>query len=409
MLVQFTVENFRVFREPQTFSMVASSLRSRGQSNSLIESGWTAAPKIHRLASIYGANGAGKTSLLEAIHFMKRFIRSSVHDISEEEIEVQPFLYDHKSRDKPSRFEIAFIHNNFLYEYGFSISKDRVEEEWLCSRPKSTGRQRQLFIREFNKENDEYEWYINPSHIKGERDKWKSQTRPNALFLTIGAQLNNRVLLDVYKWITRQLTFISLQSLQLSSYTAQHLSDPEWKDRLIDFFELFDIRISDVYVEKLEPNSESAFTNSRVRKNFEVNFIRNDDKQHPIFIPYEEEALGTRTLFNFAWPLLISLDKGRTLLIDELNASLHTLIFQKIISLFNDEDFNRLNSQLIFSTHDAMAAEIESLDRDQIWLIEKDNDLSSRLYAVSDFKGNSQNNFGHDYLLGRYGAVPNLY
>lgn len=409
MLVQFTVENFRVFREPQTFSMVASSLRSRKKSDSLVKSGWAAIPFLHRLASIYGANGAGKTSLLEAIAFMIQFVRNSVLDITNEGIELQPFLYDHNSREKPSMFEIVFIHNDFLYEYGFSISRDRVEEEWLSSRPKSTARQRLLFVREFNKANDEYEWYINPTHIKGERDSWKAQTRSNALFLSVGAQLNNRVFSDVHKWITQELTFISTLSLKRDNYTAEHLSDPKWRNLLLKFFEHFDLRILDVNVEQKDSKISSAFASSDAPMKFELNFIRNDDENHPIFLPFEAESLGTKTLFNFAWPLLFSLDKGRTLLIDEFNTSLHTLTVQKIISLFNDETYNSQNSQFIFTTQDVMASENENIDRDQIWLIEKDNDLSSRLFAFSDFKVNSRTKFTRGYLLGRYGAVPNLY
>ena len=406
MLIQFSVENFRVFRDSQTFSMVANSYSTRNKSDRLVATGWTAFPYVHRQASIFGANGAGKTSLIEAMAFLKKVVRNSVLDLASETIEIQPFLYDHQSRKKPSKFEIIFILNDFLYEYGFSVSKERVEEEWLGARPRSTGRLRQLFIREYNQSTDDYEWYINPAHLKGERDSWKSQTRPTSLFLTTGAQLNNQTLFNVYRWITRELCFMSLSSLNSKNYTAEHLYDTDWKAKLLDFFDLLDLRIDDVNVETLDSLVGSAFPRLKSRERYEINVIRNDNRNHPIFLPLQEESYGTTTLFNLAWPLLFSLEKGRTLILDEMDTSLHPLIFQKIISLFNDEYLNKNCGQLIFSTHDVTSSEIECLNQDQIWMIEKGNDLSSTLRSSSDYKIPPDSNFRRDYMLGRYGAVP---
>lgn len=408
MLVQFSVENFRVFRDPQTFSMVANSYSSRNHSDRLVKTGWTNFPYLHRHASIFGANGSGKTTLIEALAYLKRFVRNSVTDLPSGDIHIQPFLYNHEARKKPSKFEIIFILNDFLYEYGFSVSSKRVEEEWLGTRPKSTGRLRQLFIREFNSETDEYEWYINPTHIKGERDSWKSQTRSTALFLTTGAQLNNRTLLSVHKWITRHLNIVSMKRLSRNNFTAKQFSNPEWKNRLLDFFELLDLRIEDVEVAKNDKTTGSAFSRFNFPERYDIQIIRKDDRHHPIFLPFEEESTGTKTLLSFAWPLLSSLDSGRTLLIDEMDTSLHPLIFQKIITLFNDDNINLHNSQLIYSTHDVTSSEIECVQKDQIWMIEKGEDLSSTLRSSSDYKITPESNFRRDYMLGRYGAIPRI-
>ena len=408
MLVQFSVENFRVFRDRQTFSMVANSFSSRNNSNRLVATGWASFPYLHRQASIFGANGSGKTTLIEAIAFLKAFVSSSVTKLPPEDIQFEPFLYNHEARKKPTKFEILFINNDFLYEYGFSVSNQRVEEEWLGARPKSTGRLRQLFIREFNSEKDDYEWYINPIHIKGERDSWKSQTRSTALFLTTGAQLNNRILFSVYKWITSQLNIVSMKLLDGNNLTAKQLSSPDWKNRLLDFFELLDLRIEDVEVAKRDKTAVSAFSKFKIPESFDIQIIRKDDKHHPIFLPFEEESKGTKTLFNFAWPLLSSLDSGQTLLIDEMDTSLHPLIFQKIITLFNDDNINLHNGQLIYSTHDVTSSEIECINKDQIWMIEKGEDLSSTLRSCSDYKISQDSDFRRDYMLGRYGAIPRI-
>ena len=87
---------------------------------------------------------------------------------------------------------------------------------------------------------------------------------------------------------------------------------------------------------------------------------------------------------------------------------LHTLLVQYIVSLFNDPEINTKNAQLIFATHDTNLLDLHIFRRDQIYFIEKDRYGNSELYSLDSFSVRKQDNIRMAYLLGRYGAVPNI-
>ncbi|MXW86325.1 MAG: ATP-binding protein, partial [Boseongicola sp. SB0667_bin_21] len=90
------------------------------------------------------------------------------------------------------------------------------------------------------------------------------------------------------------------------------------------------------------------------------------------------------------------------------NTHLHPLAFRYISRLFCSSKSNPENAQLIFTTHDPTVTEEDCIGRDQIWLVEKGDDLASRLVPFSDYRTRDERPFRRGYLQGRYGAVPRL-
>lgn len=120
-----------------------------------------------------------------------------------------------------------------------------------------------------------------------------------------------------------------------------------------------------------------------------------------------EESLGTQRLFALSGPILEILKKGKVLIFDELDSSLHALLAKKLVDLFHSGT-NSNGAQLVFTTHDTALLQNDLLRRDQIWFIEKDNDQSSKLYPLTDFSPRKGESLEKGYLIGRYGAVPFL-
>lgn len=123
-----------------------------------------------------------------------------------------------------------------------------------------------------------------------------------------------------------------------------------------------------------------------------------------------KESTGTRALFEMAMPLLSALEGGSTFVVDELNTGLHPLAFQHIVRLFCSAKTNPNNAQLIFTTHDTSVTERSCIGSDQIWMVEKGDDLMARLTPYSDFKPREKSgrSFQRSYLQGRLGGVPAL-
>ena len=122
-----------------------------------------------------------------------------------------------------------------------------------------------------------------------------------------------------------------------------------------------------------------------------------------------DESNGTRNLLFLAGPVLDILAKGLTLVIDELDTSLHTLLVQALVRLFHRPDINHHGAQLIFTTHDTSLLDAYGLfRRDQVWFMEKKPDQSSELYSLLDFSPRKNEAIERGYLQGRYGALPFL-
>jgi len=119
-----------------------------------------------------------------------------------------------------------------------------------------------------------------------------------------------------------------------------------------------------------------------------------------------EESAGTQQWFALSAPILDTLNGGKILFIDELDASLHPILSQYLISLFNSKEKNPKNAQLIFTTHDVSLLQEKLLRRDQIYFTEKNNEGATQLFSLSDISERKGVDFAKRYLEGRYNALP---
>lgn len=67
---------------------------------------------------------------------------------------------------------------------------------------------------------------------------------------------------------------------------------------------------------------------------------------------WHQESYGTRSWFALLGPLLLALDEGAALLLDELDAGLHPRFAAEVIRLFHDPQANPNGAQLVFTSHD---------------------------------------------------------
>jgi AAA15 family ATPase/GTPase len=77
MLIQFSVRNFKTFKDRATLSLVASNYDkdTREDDNISNENGNNL--RLLKSAVIYGANASGKSKFIEAFQFMRRFVVNS--------------------------------------------------------------------------------------------------------------------------------------------------------------------------------------------------------------------------------------------------------------------------------------------------------------------------------------------
>jgi AAA15 family ATPase/GTPase len=119
-----------------------------------------------------------------------------------------------------------------------------------------------------------------------------------------------------------------------------------------------------------------------------------------------EESEGTRRFFELAGPWLLAILEGMTLLVDEVESSLHPHLVRELINVVQKSKVGKTGAQLIFATHDTTLLDPELFRRDQIWFTEKDKHGSTRLYSMLDYKPRKSEAMQKGYLTGRYGAIP---
>lgn len=420
MLVQFSVENFRVFDIRQTFSMVADSNIKRDDPIHVAETGFRVAPQVHHQASIFGANGAGKTSLFKAIAFMKHFVRRSFLGEPSDLIMTERFAYKEKNLSEPSVFEIVFIDGDLIYEYGFAVTPERVEEEWLSATPKDADESSDIFSREYSStEPDDFKWYFNPDYIVRDQELWRNSTRPNALFLSTAVRFNLKILIKVFDWITKHIVFIDLgSSFRLRRETARLCLDGQWKKKILRYFDRLDVELDDIQVEEVKRSESSSFGSvpngndngyqeaPERQKTYEVSFVRKNEDRIAVSRPISEESTGVIALFDMAGCLLRSLEQGFAIFIDEVNLTIHPLVFRELVSTFDRPEDGYNSAQLVFTSHDATLPEHESIDKDQVWFIRKETNFSSDIYSYSECRDNSDLPYHRKYFRGDFGAIP---
>lgn len=421
MLIQFTVGNYKTFKEKATLSLVASNYdkETRAEENIMVNEKFNL--RLLKSAVIYGANASGKSKLIEALQFMQWMMLNSFKETQiGEKINVHPFKLQTDYDTMPSFFQIMFIYDKKIFRYGFEATANHIDIEWLYLR----GLKKEITI--FERKSDNY--YFHPVQFKiGKLLQKENFIRNNALVLSTAAQFNDKMGTDILNSM-RNFRFIShFNDEGTENYTKGQIANPEKKAKILNFIKDADLNIEDISIREtnnfftapkysqksantpdknIETSLNTIFTEVRtVHKKY------NELRRHTESIDFSmenDESAGTRKFFYLAGPILDSLENGYTLIADELDSRLHPNLVCKIAELFNSSIANPLNAQLIFNTHNTNLLSSGIFRRDQIWFTEKNRYGAVKLFSLSDIKVRRTDKYEEDYIEGRYGAIPYL-
>ena len=408
MLISFSVENFLSIKEKVVFSMEATKFKSDNLINNSVILGQI---ELLKSSVIFGPNGSGKSNVLFAMRLMRDIVENSL-----KVNKTMPFKFDEVYIEKPSVFEVKFLHHDIIYRYGFSIKDNTVTEEWLYyKKNKLRARENQYFQRD-------YQEFKNFGDFKKEADliKKENKTREDKLYISVVAEFNGKISRDILNWFSIFNSFSSIHS-NLEPFTLDKIKNEKQKDRIVDFLRSADFGIVDLQEksisfaeieEKLKSDGLPLDLIEEIKKDGDLKSIETyhhkykDEKfigLEPLSIGNESD--GTKKLFELSGAIIEALDKGEILIIDELDNSFHTKMTEAIIKLFNSEK-NIHNAQLIFASHDTNILTQKLFRRDQIWFTEKDLYGATHLYSLIDFGTRKDTSLEKNYLEGRYGSIP---
>lgn len=419
MLLQFSVNNFRSIKDTVTFSMATASKDSNN---------FFSVRKYDLLHSavIYGANASGKSNLLRAMAFMGKIVLNKTKVIqSTDTLPHDPFRLNTSTKDASSSFEIVFFIDEIKYRYGFELDNTTVYSEWLYADEK--GKEAKLFYRD-----DEDAHYVNQQKFKEgfvffDNATSKIKISKNQLFIWKCDQNDGEISKSILQWFNRFNLIDGLNHDGYINYTMKKMDDIGFKNEIVSLVKTADIGIEDIVlqeddvpadvIEKMPlPSSlkenilkEGGLKSVKINTYHTVFDESNNVTGKEIFELDDEESVGTQKFFKMSAPILNTLQEGKILMIDELDASLHPMLTRHLIKLFHDKSINTKNAQLIFATHDTNLLKPYIFRRDQIWFTEKNKYGSTDIYSLAHLKDvRKTEDFESQYIQGKYGAIPYL-
>ena len=245
MIVEFSLGNYRSYRNTRKFTMAATSDGTHSRGNvATIKMPYgqkERSSNVLKSAVIYGANASGKSNLLNAVKFMKDFIfNSSKNTQVEESIAVEPCIVTAGSGNEPCHFELVFFDGGVPYRYGFEVTRTAVTSEWLFYLPK--GKEAKLFVRE----KDGFD--IGPYFREGKG--LPEKTRDNALFLSVCAQFNGKLSTRILNWFKNLNVISGIEDKGYLQFTLSKLDDEDFLTSIKEFIRYADLGIEDISFEQ---------------------------------------------------------------------------------------------------------------------------------------------------------------
>lgn len=415
MLVQFTVENFLSIRDKVYLSLEPSK-DSEHPENLITKGDYKAVNSV----AIYGANASGKSSLFKAITVALIMIRNSNNVQVTDKLPMTPFKFDFESRNKPTSFEFTFIaKDGRKYIYGFSATTEKVVEEYLyCYNTSKPTLLFDLNENEKPKFNRAYKVKLEAAY---------QMNTANKLFLATATTWNVECTKSPFEWLAESIdTFTDVMELGGVAFEKYRTDENR---KYIEFtknlLKQADINISSIEVDakevmggpalpfqivvqgKIIPPNEGKHYDVEITTGHTV--VDENGEKTEFSLTLQEESIGTQLLFFYGPLLKDAFEKGKTIVLDEIDKSMHPSRVKFIMNLFRDPDVNKNGAQLIVTTHETGILSLDMFRRDQIYFTEKDSKSGvTDLYSLDEFSVRKTENIEKGYLMGRYGAIPFL-
>lgn len=420
MLIEFKCSNFRSFKDEACLSMLpVNAYKEHPDNMAPVRPAGTNASGVLSAAVIYGPNASGKTNLLRAMDFARGIVLGQV-PLGRGGAR-ESFVYN---AGEPSLFAFSVLLGDTRFNYEFVIDDRGVIRETLRSQPKSE----KLVFERYLSDDGAYE-VKQGSTYSGISSRLKGFT-DNGLVIGLLSKFGIVDCATVFDWFVDGLRVYDHAQPVDYGILLEKLKDlgEDGFSKAVAAVKSADLGITGAQLAVSDLADEERETQrvatDKVKAIFEaltgkdIEDIKPSDKkitfqfQHVIAgrrvgFGFEDESLGTVTMLNLAADFLDAIAEGKTLVIDEVERSLHPILLRNLVSLFFDRQLNSKNAQLIFTTHDLSIMDGDFMRRDQFWFVEKGSqEGASELYPLSAYSPRKDDNILNRYLYGAYGAVP---
>lgn len=425
ILKSISATNFGPFNGTIEFDMETSVPKGQIIDNHTFGAGDN--QQFNKIAYIYGANGSGKSNFCKIILQIQRAIMLSPIRASnnpqlldmlplKDELAVQRnyFKFDVSGKGRVTSYSIQVLIDDVLYTYSFSIAENNdVVSEKLTKKKRRT----ETILE---RTSPKFESITLKSELKSFHDN-VHVIKDNALCLSMASFLNNKLATTIVATITN-IQVVNMAAMRGLSNLSEETFSAEKKEEYLRILKSADPTLEDIQVEFNEKKVEKHSLDSDDLENRAVvlKSVRVDVKStHSIYdnhkavsqseLPFLQiESNGTIKLLDILPTIFDTLSTGNILIVDEIENGLHPTVVKKMIELFYNPETNPHNAQLICTTHNILLIN-EAVQRDEVWLMDKNEYGESSMKHISDIPGlRSYDKLGQKMIEGAFGAMPNI-
>ena len=404
MIINFKVKNFYSIKEEQEISFSITKKDKKDDSSFLSECG----NLLNNTIAIVGHNASGKTNVLKALSFCLWFVKNSYEMLPNGKVSILGVMPHKLSKSDISSFEMIFENNNREFQYKLDISRKGVQYEFLGEK-KQRGYSVVYELKRTETE-DNFMHFNLPMLNKGDKDRFAMRKNISLFsFLQNTGHLPEFGLTELTKFESN-LGFLG-KSMQDSTQIFLQLrntidKNSERFSKILKFLRRMDFSIEDI-VDKDEYVPFTNVTNPGDVRQVKNIIFKHSSGESTFDLDFFNESNGTQRMLLLLDRIFQTLEKGGILVSDEIETSIHPMVIRELIKLFADDSNNQKHAQIIFSTHIPLL--LEDRNKTQIYLVEKNEELSSEIYRLDDVEGvRNDDNFCNKYLAGAYGAIGNI-
>ncbi|WP_158534945.1 AAA family ATPase [Mucilaginibacter hurinus] len=386
-------------------------------------------------AVIYGANGAGKSNLIQAITILREIVVNETTDFVSED----SFFRLDNNENKPTTFEVEFLNEGGAYAYGLSFHNNVIQEEWLFKLNFGSKPDEPIFERKLKKGGVE-SLKFGPKYSKTPKDKLLAQVyeellEPDRPFLTLVKEKRFKEIQDTKHWLDKRVLII-FPRMQYSGLVNNFLDDESFRNFTNEIITTFETGIKELDVLTIDFDlyfgEDNSSEKDRVLKRIRTGEIESvgdnrnalamiedgkavvkkpvayhtDSNGKKVKFELFEESDGTLRLIDFIPVLYLINHFPVTVIIDEIDQSIHPALLKEFIAKVQNSP-NRIG-QLIFTTHESNLLDLDLFRQDEIWFAEKNAACATHFYVLSDYDVRTDLDIRKGYLSGRFGAIPFL-
>lgn len=437
MLIRFIAKNIYSFKDETEFNLFPN--KTLGLQHHKAKSGDF---EFLRFSAIYGANGSGKSNLINAISFLETIVEEGKLPSETEDLK---FKLNDENLKLPISLGIEFIANSTPYFYSITFEENQILYEYLAESNKNND----ILIFERNFDSDINEIKFHENYYKTDKEKLfvevlsEKLIQKNELLITFLSKKYPEEFNSVHSafgWFKETLVVIKPDE---KPGGIAHIMDkyPSIKDFANKFIPSLNTGISKIDIEKKKFEEFVGGNDSKLKKeiidelksepnNISLLFDRNTGEEATLAYENDEivakrlitkhenilgknidfnlgqESDGTRRLIDYIPAFQGIISDKKVYVIDEIERSIHPMMIKEIMTKLALDD--KVEGQLIFSTHESNLLDQSIFRPDEIWFAQKDFDGSSKIYSLSDFKIHNTINIENGYLKGRFGGIPFL-